>query len=99
MEPEVRPGWASSEFWITLAGKAAVAAVGLAVLFGKDPADANALGVAVEKGLVAVGVLAGIAWMVATYVKGRTATKVAASEARGVMAAANAPAPILQVRE
>jgi hypothetical protein len=95
MEPEVKNGFWTSEFWVAIAAKAGAAAIGLAVLFGKDSTDASALGVAVEKGLAAVGTLVVIGWTAHGYIRGRSEVKVAASEARAVEAAANRPVQIV----
>lgn len=74
----MKPGYTTSEFWLTLA----TAAVGLAaILWGLSPAEQADIVRHVEGAIVAVGGLVANAWSVWKYVEARTALKLMSSPA------------------
>ncbi len=77
----MKPGYKTSEFWLTLA----TAAIGLvAVLWGLSPAEQADIVRHVEGAIVAVGGLVANAYAVWKYVEARTALKMVSSPASDV---------------
>jgi hypothetical protein len=78
MPPEVKPGWKTTEFWLTLASQAAM----LLVLFGfVDKENSESVTVAVKSTVEALTVIIGNLYVLKTYVHKRSETKVRTAEA------------------
>lgn len=75
---DVKPGWQTTEWWTTMAGKIAALVVALVALSGGKPEDQQALGAGSTAAVVGVGAIVAFAVLGWSYVRGRTAVKVAA---------------------
>ncbi len=80
----IKPGWQTTEFWLTLVPQA----LALAVLVGLvAPADRETLQGAVINAVTAVGALATSATAIWKYIQARTELKTVASEENAAIVA------------
>jgi len=67
-----KPGWHTSELWLTTAKQLLSFALAFGVL---SPQDAETLGQALARGIPAAFIVVAAAWEVVTYIRGRVITK------------------------
>jgi hypothetical protein len=90
VEPEpVKPGWATTEFWVTVGVVTAHVLAFGAVVLHLSPGDAVNLSAAVSAMVAAVGVLAVNAFTVWKFIHSRQVVKVAAIDMAGKVQAAS----------
>ena len=71
-----KPGWQTSEFWVTIGTGLAAVAVAVLVAFGYATQEsAETIGVAITQGAIAVGMIVGAVFTVVEYIKSRTEIK------------------------
>lgn len=89
VEPaETKPGWATTEFWVSTVGGLVVAVLGVVfIVFRVAPDDQTHLTDSVTQALTAIGTVAGVVWTAYQYVKSRTTVKVEAMKQQGAVAA------------
>jgi hypothetical protein len=90
VESPAKPGWLSSEFWVTVS-TAALTFIAFMVSIGiVSSADSENLGKAVSGAVGAIGSLLANAFTIWKYIQSRTAVKVAAVETAAVVMEAKA---------
>lgn len=73
---DTKPGWQTSEFWLTIGTGVAAVAVAVLVAFGYATQDsAEAIGAAITQGAVALGMIVGAVFTIVEYIKSRTTIK------------------------
>jgi hypothetical protein len=75
---DIRPGWQTTEFYVTLAAKLAALIVALVNLSGGKPEDATALGQGAGAATVGIGAIVIFGVLGWSYIRSRTQLKVAA---------------------
>lgn len=72
----MKPGWQTSEFWLTLGTGISAVIVAVLVAFGYATEDTAAnIGEAITQGAVAVGMIVGAVVTVVKYINSRTEVK------------------------
>jgi anti-sigma-K factor RskA len=69
----VRPGWQTTEFWLSLATTTVTVAIALGLVAADDRGHIET---AVVHGIEAIGALFAAAWVVVTYARERTEAKI-----------------------
>lgn len=92
MGDEAKPGYLTTEFWVALGSKISTLVVAVLALTGAKPEVQNALGTAAANATIGVGAIIVFGWLGYSYIKSRTAVKVAAVDARATVQAANSNA-------
>jgi hypothetical protein len=105
-EPELRPGWTTTEFWTTVGAGALNLLAMMALILHLKPEEQQSLNVAVTSLFTAMGMIAANAFMVWKFIHSRQVVKAegvkanahlketaihAQAQALGVSAAARAP--------
>lgn len=75
-KPAIKPGWQTTEFWLTTIKP--IFAI-IVLVFAISPVDAAKLETAYTNAVVAIFALIAVTYTITTYIKGRVATKTAAS--------------------
>jgi hypothetical protein len=97
MEPEVKSGWRSTEWWAMLASQLGGLVAVVYAVTGRD--DGKAAESVIKEAVTAAGGFCIAAVGLWQYIKARKEIKVAASEARAVVAVTESPVRLAKVIE